>query len=76
MIKKKAGDRMSKLSFLGFCIEYYAEYHHITSDKAYRLFKKEGLLDLLEKDYDDLHGMGMEYMVHFCSEYLEGRHHI
>lgn len=64
---------MSKISFISFCIEYYAEYKHTTSDHVYRIFKKEGLLDVLEQDYEDLHGMGMEYLVHFCDEYLEGR---
>lgn len=45
----------------------------MTSDKVYKIFKKEGLLKVLESDYEDLHGMGMEYLVHFCDEYLEGR---
>lgn len=33
-------------------------------------FLKEKVLDLLESDYDDLHGMGMEYLMHFIDEYL------
>lgn len=63
---------MSKLSFLGFCIENYADYIKRPSNEVYGLFAREGLLDLLCEDYDDLHGMGMEYMVQFCDEYLQG----
>ena len=63
---------MSKLSFLSFCIEHYADYVHRPSNEVFDLFRDEGLLDLLKEDYDDLHGMGMEYMVHFCEDYLKG----
>ena len=63
---------MSRLSFIGFCIENYADAAGLPGDEAYRRFKKEGLLELLRSDYDDLHGMGAEYMVRFCEEYLKG----
>lgn len=63
---------MSRLSFLSFCIEHYADYIRRPSNEVYNLFAKEGLLDLLREDYDDLHGMGMEYMVQFCDDYLQG----
>ena len=36
----------------------------------YELFKQEKVLDLLENDYDDLHGMGMEYIIQLIDEYL------
>ena len=39
---------MSKLSFKGFCIEYYSNHIGKPSDKVYKLFQKEGLLDLLD----------------------------
>ncbi len=61
---------MSKISFLSFCIEYYAEHIHESSEKVYELFKREGLLKLLDEDYGDLHGMSMEYMMQFFDEYL------
>ena len=63
---------MSRLSFIGFCVEYYADAVQRPGDEIYRLFKREGLLDLLRNDYEDLHGMSMEYMVQFCGEYLKG----
>ncbi len=64
---------MSKLSFKGFCIEYYSNHIGKPSDKVYKLFQKEGLLDLLDSDYEDLHGMGMEYLMQFFDEYLGGK---
>ncbi|MCD8036939.1 MAG: DUF3791 domain-containing protein [Clostridiales bacterium] len=63
---------MSKLSFISFCIEYYAEHTNQPSEKIYELFKKEKLLDILQNDYDDLHGMSMEYMMQFIDQYLGG----
>ncbi len=39
----------------------------------FRLFEREGVLDLLEREYEDLHGMGMEYMMQFLDEYLGER---
>jgi hypothetical protein len=67
---RKGGWAVSRLSFQTFCIEFYS--HHIkqSSDKVFRLFEREGVLDLLEREYEDLHGMGMEYMMQFLDEYL------
>ena len=63
---------MSAISFVSFCVENYADYIDQPSNEVYALFKKEGLLDMLREDYGDLHGMGMEYMVRFCDDYLKG----
>ena len=63
---------MSTLSFIGFCVENYAEYIHRPSNEVYQLFRREGLLDFLRSDYGDLHGMSKEYMVQLCSDYLKG----
>lgn len=41
-----------------------------TRDEVYKLFKSEKVLDLLKDDYDDLHGMSMEYMMQMIDEYL------
>lgn len=61
---------MGKLSFKAFCIEFYS--HHIKkrSDEVYDLFEREGVLKILDEDYEDLHGMSMEYMMQFIDEYL------
>ena len=63
---------MSKLSFKVFCIENYAQHIEKPSNEVYALFSSEKLLELLESDYEDLHGMGLEYLLHFFDQYLEG----
>lgn len=63
---------MSKISFVSFCIENYADYIGKHSDEVYKMFKDSGLLDVLRDDYDDLHGMSMEYMVSFCDSFMRG----
>jgi len=63
---------MSKLSFTTFCIEFYSNHIGKTSDEVYKLFEEEGLLKLLDTDYEDLHGMGMEYLMTFFDDYRKG----
>ena len=64
---------MSQLSFIAFCVEHYAEYTHKTGPEIYKLFNIEGLLNMLKTDYEDLHGMGLEYLMQFFDEYLGGK---
>lgn len=68
MVKVIDGSR--KTIWEQFCIEHYADKVNRESCKIYEQFKREGLLELLRTDYEDLHGMGVEYMVHFGGEYL------
>jgi len=63
---------MSKLSFKSFCIEKYAEYKKIPSNEVYLLFEEEGVLEMLDEDYDDLHGYGFEYVVRYIENYIKG----
>ena len=63
---------MSKISFIAFCVEHYTSHTNKPGSEIYRLFKKEKLLDMLNEDYDDLHGMSMEYLMQFFDNYLEG----
>jgi len=62
---------MSKLSFQTFCIEFYSHHIHKNSNEVFRLFEQEGVLELLNQEYEDLHGMGMEYMMQFIDKYLD-----
>ena len=64
---------MSILSFKTFCIELYAEHTKKESSDVYTLFQNSGLLDLLESDYEDLHGMSMEYLMQFFDKFLGGK---
>ncbi|MCM1306364.1 MAG: DUF3791 domain-containing protein [Bacteroides sp.] len=61
---------MSKVSFISFCVEYYAEHIGKSSSEVYALFKNEGVLSMLDEEYGDLHGMSMEYLMQFIDEYL------
>ncbi|MCI9598185.1 MAG: DUF3791 domain-containing protein [Firmicutes bacterium] len=54
---------MSRLSFKAFCVEFYAEHTGRTGGQVYADFRRSGLLELLDQDYEDLHGMGMEYLM-------------
>jgi hypothetical protein len=61
---------MSLLSFTVFCIEMYADYIGKPSPEIFELFAQTGLLDMLESDYEDLHGMSWEYLMQMFDEYL------
>ena len=61
---------MSKLSFKVFCIEMYSKYKSMPGSEVYELFEKEGILSMLERDYDVLHGFGFEYIVRDIDRYL------
>ena len=63
---------MSKISFVTFCIEKYAEYKNIKSNEVYKIFEKSGVIDMLIEDYEDLHGQGFEYLMNFIDKFLEG----
>ena len=63
---------LSKLSFKAFCIEKYADYKSIPSNEIYKLFKKKGVLEMLNRDYDVLHGFGFEYIVRDIDQFLNG----
>ena len=54
---------MSRLSFKTFCIELYADSKSMPSNEVYSLFEKNGILQMLDEDYDVLHGYGFEYII-------------
>jgi hypothetical protein len=62
---------MSRLSFKTFCIELYADQKSIPSNEVYTLFEKNGILQMLDEDYDALHGHGFSYVIHDIEEILE-----
>ena len=61
---------MSKISFHTFFIEFYSRHIQKPSPEVYELFRKSGLLEMINTDYEDLHGMGMEALMQFFDEYL------
>ena len=62
---------MSRLSFKTFCIELFADYKSMPSNEVYTLFAKNGILQMLDNDYDVLHGHGFEYVIHDIDQFLE-----
>ena len=56
---------MSELSFKTYCIENYAEYKNQPSSSIFEKFFKSRLLKHLETDYEDLHGMGKEFLMNY-----------
>ena len=64
--------KVSKLSFKAFCIEKYAEYKSIPSNEVFKLFERHGVFDMLNNDYELLHGFGFEYIVRDIDRYIYG----
>ena len=62
---------MSRLSFKTFCIELYADRKSILSSEAFSLFEKNGILEMLDTDYEILHGHGFDYVLQDIDEILE-----
>ena len=62
---------MSRLSFKTFCIELYAERKSILGSEAYVLFEKNGILKMLDEDYDILHGHGFDYVLNDIEQIME-----
>jgi len=62
---------LSRLSFKAFCIEKYADYKSIPSNEVYTLFEENGVLDMLNRDYEILHGFGFEYLVRDIEKFIE-----
>jgi len=62
---------MNIVSFQIFCIEFYSAHIQKHSNEVYALFMDSGLLEMLETDYEDLHGLGTEALMQFCDQYLE-----
>ena len=61
---------MSKTSFKPFCVEFYANHTSKTGPEDYAESERDGLLQELDEDYEDLHGMGMEALMQMFDEYL------
>jgi len=62
---------VSRLSFKTFCIELYADKKSITGSEAFEMFEKKGILDMLDEDYDILHGHGFDYVLHDIEKIIE-----
>ena len=61
---------MSKTSFKAVCVEFYADHVGKTGPEVYAEFEKSGLLRELDRDYEDLHGMGMEALMQMFDQWF------
>lgn len=61
---------MSKTSFKVYCIENYSNHRELPSTEVFRLFESSGILEQLDTDYEDLHGMGKEWLMNYFDEWL------
>ena len=62
---------MSRLSFKTFCIELFADSKSIPSNEVYTLFETNGILKMLDDDYELLHGHGFDYVINDIDNILE-----
>lgn len=62
---------MSELSFKTYCIENYAEYKNLPSSEVFKRFLNSKLLSHLQADYEDLHGMGKEYLMDYFDQWFD-----
>jgi hypothetical protein len=62
---------MSRLSFKTFCIELYADRNSVPSNEVYTLFEQNGILRMLDDDYDILHGHGFNYVLNDIEQIVE-----
>ena len=69
--KRFTKEKLKRNQFEVFCIEKYAQHVKKNSRDVYLQLKEEKLLDVIRSDYEDLHGMGIEYLIDFFDSYLE-----
>ena len=61
---------MSCISFKTFCIELYADRKSMPGYEVFNLFKQNGILAMLDEDYELLHGHGFEYVLNDIDQIL------
>jgi len=66
----KGATGMSRLSFKTFCIELYAEAKNRSSTEIYDLFEREKVLQMLDEDYDVLHGFDFNFLIGEIDRFL------
>ena len=64
---------MSKLSFKLFCIEKFADRKHVPGNEVYKIFETKGILQMLDEDYEILHGHGFDYILDDIERILEDK---
>ena len=58
--------------FVVMCIEQYAKHANKPSQEIYEEMRGAGIIDDLETDYEDLHGMSTAYLNDYFDALIEG----
>ena len=75
-IRKRAKRLNSSLDkkinrFVIMCTELYASQTNESSQSIYNKMKEKGIVENIEKDYEDLHGMSFEYMNYYIGTLIK-----
>ncbi len=58
------------LEFISFCLEMYAVRDSISGREAMARFKRYGVLDYLERNYEALHTQGFGWILPAIDDYI------
>ena len=59
-----------KLDFLVYCIENYKTEKNLTGSETVILFDKYGVFDFIKDNYEALHTISDDYIMHDISDYI------
>ncbi len=68
--EQEVDDTVDVVSLQTSCIEAYSQRYHQSDDEVYQLFENEGLLKVIEEDYEELRGISREQRLWFIDGYL------
>ncbi|WP_400259857.1 DUF3791 domain-containing protein [Candidatus Methanomassiliicoccus intestinalis] len=63
-------DTADVVSLQTSCIEAYSQRYHQSDDEVYQLFENEGMLKVIEEDYEELRRMSCEHRLWLIDGYL------
>ena len=58
--------------FIIMCVEQYASYANLSSGDAYNKLNKNGIINELKNDYEDMHGMSTLMLNEYINKRLSG----
>ncbi len=58
--------------FIIMCVEQYASYANLSSSDAYNKLNKNGIINELKNDYEDMHGMSTLMLNEYIDKRLSG----
>ncbi|MBQ6276621.1 MAG: DUF3791 domain-containing protein [Bacteroidales bacterium] len=59
--------------FLSFCIEQYKETKHISGSEAVEIFRKYGILEYLESNFEPLHTQSRQWIMEDIDDFINLR---